>query len=261
MPADHDDAPLLTLRNASFVTGGRTILHNIDMAVHGGRITTLIGPNGAGKTTLARMLLGLIKPTTGRVWQRPGLSIGYVPQRIAVDPVLPLTVGRLLSLTARHLDDKATMVLEEVGVPHLFGRPVHGLSGGEMQRVLLARALLGNPSVLVLDEPTQNVDPAGQIDLYRLIVTIRDRRRCGVLLISHDLHIVMAATDWVICLNRHVCCCGQPEDVSRHPDYLHLLGHRDAEVLAIYPHRHDHRHAPSGEPVPDGGTDTMANNG
>ncbi|MDX1593171.1 MAG: zinc ABC transporter ATP-binding protein ZnuC [Gammaproteobacteria bacterium] len=226
---------------------GTTLLDSVDLVVHAGEIVTLIGPNGAGKTTLVRLLLGLDAPDRGRVERRPGLRVGYLPQRLAVDPVLPLDVGRLLTLTRSAPETDRRRVLREVGVPHLLHSPVQRLSGGEMQRVLLARALLGDPDLLVLDEPTQGIDFNGQVELYRLVEGLRDRRGCGVLMVSHDLHLVMAATDRVLCLNRHVCCHGEPESVRAHPEYQALFGPRIAADLAVYAHHHDHAHALSGE--------------
>lgn len=180
----------------------------------------------------------------------PGVRIGYVPQRFAVDPVLPLTVARFLDLGRRCSIEAKETALQEVGAGGLLHRTMHALSGGETQRVLLARALLRNPHLLVLDEPAQGVDYPGQAELYGLIGRIRDRRRCGVLLISHDLHLVMAATDRVICLNRHVCCSGLPEAVSRDPAYVALFGHRVPTGMAVYTHEHDHGHGTGGEVVP-----------
>lgn len=229
--------------------GGRTILDGVDIAVRRNEIVTLIGPNGAGKSMLVRLLLGLRAADAGRVARRPGLTVGYLPQRIAVDPVLPLTVFRLLGLTRRVDRPTAVHQLEEVGAAHLLDAPVYGLSGGELQRVMLARALLRDPDLLVLDEPAQGVDFAGEIELYELITGLRERRHCGVLLISHDLHLVMAETDRVVCLNGHVCCAGRPEAVSRDPAYLAMFGRRGAVALAVYAHDHDHAHDLAGDVV------------
>ena len=232
---------------------GRAILEHVDLAVAAGEIVTLIGPNGAGKTTLVRVLLGLERPDLGRIERRAGLRVGYLPQWLHVDPVLPLTVARLLTLTRRATRAAQRTALVEVDVPHLLDAPVAGLSGGELQRVLLARALLAEPELLVLDEPTQGVDFTGQAELYRLIGRLRERRGCGVLMVSHDLHVVMAATDRVLCLNRHVCCHGAPESVRQHPEYLALFGPRVASNLAVYAHHHDHAHDLSGEVAERGG--------
>jgi len=231
--------------------GGRAVLQDAGVRVAPGEIVTLIGPNGAGKTSLLRVVLGLARPRAGRVVRRAGLRVGYMPQRLAVDPVLPLTAGRFLSLAGRGLDARIAGALEEAGAGHLRDTPMQGLSGGETQRVLLARALLREPDLLVLDEPAQGVDVTGQVELFELIRRVRDRRGCGVLMASHDLHLVMAATDTVVCLNGHVCCTGHPEAVSRHPAYLELLGPL-AKGLAVYTHAHDHRHDVHGHVVGEG---------
>jgi zinc transport system ATP-binding protein len=231
------------------VIGAHRILDDVDISVASGEIVTVIGPNGAGKTTLLRVLLGLLKPSHGTVERRPGLRVGYLPQRMQIDPVLPLTVRRLMTLTQQSNADAIAAALAETGVRHLWSAQVPMLSGGELQRVLLARALLRDPDLLALDEPVQGVDFAGEAALYELISGIRARRGCGVLMISHDLHVVMAATDRIVCLNRHVCCAGTPEAVSRHPEYARLFGPRAAAALAVYAHHHDHGHGLAGEVV------------
>ena len=248
MTAPRLTEPLVEARGLTFRVRGRELLSAIDLAVHAAEIVSLVGPNGAGKTTLARMLLGVATPTVGKVWRRPGLVVGYVPQRLMVDPILPLTVERFLSLGSRQ-GRVGTESLAEAGAGHLASAAMHELSGGEFQRVLLARALARRPQLLVLDEPAQGVDLAGQLDLYALVEAIRDRHGCGVLLISHDLHVVMAATDRVVCLNRHVCCAGRPEAVSQHPEYIGLFGRRAAQGLAVYTHHHDHGHDLHGEVI------------
>ncbi|MCP5298821.1 MAG: zinc ABC transporter ATP-binding protein ZnuC [Chromatiaceae bacterium] len=231
--------------------GGRELIHDIDLTLERGRIVTVIGPNGAGKTTLVRVALGLIKPSTGRLERVPGIRIGYMPQRLVLPESMPLTVRRFLALS--DADDQAmAQTASELGVDHLLANPIQRLSGGEMQRVLLARALLGNPDLLVLDEPVQGIDVNGQAELYRLIVDLRDERGCGIMMVSHDLHLVMAATDEVLCINQHLCCSGHPEAVSRHPAYLDLFGALDTNTLAVYTHHHDHAHDLHGDVVKDG---------
>ena len=243
-------APLVTASGITVRYAGRAVLENVGIFVEPGEIVTLIGPNGSGKTTLVRTILGLLKPDAGEIRLRPGARIGYVPQRLTVDPVLPLTLRRFLELGGRHGEPKLRSVAAEVGVDTLLDRQVHELSGGELQRMALARALLRQPDLLVLDEPLQGVDFGGQLALFQLIDRVRRTRGCGVLMVSHDLHLVMAGTDRVVCLNRHVCCSGRPESVSRHPEYLALFGPRAAENLAVYTHSHDHDHALSGEVLP-----------
>ncbi len=257
-----DDACLIEARDLSLARAGRTIVDRVSLCVRRGEIVTLIGPNGAGKTTLARLLLGLDAPDAGGVRRAPGLVVGYLPQRIAVDPAMPLRVRGFLGLAgagrgaaSRIADPDKRAALAEVGAGGLMDAAVAALSGGEMQRVLLARALLRRPDFLVLDEPTAGVDYAGEAELYDLIAGLKDRYNMGILMISHDLHVVMAATHRVVCLNGHVCCSGTPEAVSRHPEYRALFGDRVAESLAFYTHHHTHRHAPDGSVVegdPDG---------
>lgn len=236
--------PLVTAEHVSVRHGSRTVLDDASLTVDRGEIVSLIGPNGGGKSTLVKVLLGLIVPDSGTVTRAAGLKIGYVPQRLPLEPTLPLPVWRFMTLTRRATAEAIRAGLTETGVGHLFDRQVESLSGGEFQRVALARALLHKPDWLVLDEPVQGVDFAGEADLYRLIGEIRDRYRCGILLVSHDLHVVMAATDHVICLNQHVCCAGRPEAVSRDAAYQRLFGPRGE--LALYSHHHDHTHGLGG---------------
>ncbi len=238
--ADEQKA-LLTADNVGFVIRGKTVLTDISLQVQNKEIITLIGPNGAGKTSLIRILLGLNKATSGKVTRRDKLRIGYVPQRIKVPEVMPLRVCDFLNVIGSHSIEQCQQGLEEVSCGYLLYSPMQGISGGEMQRVLLARALLKKPELLVLDEPASGMDIIGQQALYETIRNIRDKHNCGVLMVSHDLHLVMAATDRVICLNTHVCCTGHPDDVSEHPEYLKLFG--DAiDGLALYSHHHDHEH-------------------
>ncbi|SLN59083.1 zinc ABC transporter ATP-binding protein ZnuC [Oceanibacterium hippocampi] len=233
---------LIAAEGLEVAFGGRRVLEHVDITVSAGEIVTVIGPNGSGKSTLVRTLLGLQPLSAGHVWRKPGLTIGYVPQKLQVDAIMPLTVTRFLTLTGRH--DRATVerALAETGVGHLADAQFHVLSGGEHQRVLLARALLRSPDLLVLDEPVQGVDFTGEAALYELIGVIARRHRCGILMVSHDLHVVMAATDRVVCLNHHICCAGTPEAVTHHPEYRRLFGARAAGALALYSHHHDHHH-------------------
>ncbi len=228
---------------------GNTVLSDVDLAVREREIVTLIGPNGSGKSTLVRLVLGLLEPDRGRVFLKPGLRIGYMPQRLVIDDALPLTVDRFLRLGGTATRQARLAALGEVAVERLTDSPIQKISGGEMQRVLLARTLLREPDLLVLDEPAQGVDMTGQAELFKLITGIRDRRGCGVLMVSHDLHLVMASTDNVVCLNHHVCCTGHPETVTRHPAYIELFGPLATGELAVYTHQHDHHHGPAGEVV------------
>lgn len=243
---------LVDLQNIHIKFGREAVIQDVSFTLNRGEITTLIGPNGAGKTTLVRAVLGLVDPSEGHISRQDNLRVGYMPQKLHIDSTFPLTVKRFLQ-TARYSDMAALLqALEDVKAGSLIDKSVHSLSGGEMQRVLLARALLQRPELLVLDEPAQGVDINGQVELYNLIGKIRDQHGCAVMMISHDLHLVMASTDKVICLNRHVCCSGRPEQVSADPSYLELFGVPGAENLALYSHHHNHRHDQHGNVVETG---------
>ena len=241
-----EDTVLIQARDLS-LGDKQAIIDGVSIAVFPGEIVTVVGPNGAGKTTLLRLLLGLISPDSGKVNRRKGLRIGYLPQKITIDPVFPISVVRMMTLTTGINRVAASSALLETGVEALIDEPVHTLSGGEFQRMMLARALLRNPELLVLDEPVQGVDYLGETEMYGLITRLREKRGCGVLMVSHDLHVVMASTDRVVCLNRHVCCQGRPREVSRHPEYLRLFGMESGPGLAFYPHHHEHTRHLSGE--------------
>jgi zinc transport system ATP-binding protein len=236
-----DSSPLIRARHLSYRIGARLILDDIGFELLPGQITTVIGPNGAGKSSLIKIVIGLETRFEGELYRRPGLRMGYMPQQSQINPLTPLTVRRLMTLTRRAGSDEIRAALERTGVAALLERPVENLSGGELQRVMLARALLGAPDLLVLDEPTAGVDIRGEARLYELIAELRDEIGCAILMVSHDLHLVMSKTDQVLCLNRHLCCSGQPEQVSRHPEYLALFGDQ-ASALAVYAHDHDHDH-------------------
>lgn len=238
--------PLVSLDNAGLQRNGRWLVRGISLTVAPAEIVTLIGPNGSGKSTTAKMALGIVAPDEGRAIKRANLSVAYVPQKLAIDWTLPLAVDRFLRLTGKISKTDANDAMAATGVPHLAKAEMRTLSGGEFQRVLLARAIARKPDLLVLDEPVQGVDFTGEIALYDLIQQIRDDLGCGILLISHDLHVVMAATDQVICLNGHVCCSGTPKAVASSPEYKALFGARAASALAIYKHDHDHTHLPDG---------------
>ncbi|KQW27580.1 zinc ABC transporter ATP-binding protein [Rhizobium sp. Root274] len=241
-----DAEPLVSLVGAGVYRNGRWLVRGVDFSVRPGEIVTLIGPNGSGKSTSAKMATGILRADEGRVTRKSGLRVGYVPQRLAVDWTMPLTVRRLMTLTAPLGANEIDRALDAVGIRHLAGAEVQHLSGGEFQRALLARAMARKPDILVLDEPVQGVDFSGEIALYDLITSIRNATGCGILLISHDLHIVMAETDTVICLNGHVCCRGTPAAVSSSPEYMRLFGDKASRTLAVYSHDHDHTHLPDG---------------
>lgn len=238
--------PLVSLADVGIRRNGRWLVRGVDFSVSRGEIVTLIGPNGSGKSTSAKAAIGVLKPDEGTVARLPGLKVGYVPQKLAIDWTLPLTVRRLMTLTGPLPQREIEAALDAAGMAHMLDAEVQHLSGGEFQRALMARAIARKPDLLVLDEPVQGVDFAGEIALYDLIKSIRNQTGCGILLISHDLHVVMAATDTVICLNGHVCCRGTPQTVSQSPEYVSLFGSRAAQSLAVYSHDHDHTHLPDG---------------
>ena len=244
---------LVQLEQVTVQFDQRPVVDHVSLQARRGDIITIIGPNGAGKTTLIKAILGIQKTDRGKVTLAPGLVIGYVPQHLTLEATLPLSVRRFMRLSGQPLSE-CEAALERTGVQHLLDASVHHLSGGEKQRLLLARALARKPDLLVLDEPAQGVDINGQAALYELIRELRDDLHCGVIMISHDLHLVMAATDKVICLNQHVCCSGFPADISHDPAFIETFGHQVAESLAVYHHQHNHRHDLHGNVVT--GTET-----
>jgi zinc transport system ATP-binding protein len=222
--------------------GGAEVLAGVDLAIRPGEIVTIVGPNGSGKSTLLKALIGALPSASGRVVRQPGLRIGYVPQRLEVDRTMPITTARFLSLPTRRSAAEIAAVLARVGAPGVGPMPLNGLSGGLFQRALLARALLNAPQILILDEPTQGLDQPGEAAFYRLIEEMRNETDAAVLMVSHDLHVVMSASDRVICLNHHVCCEGTPAHVSTAPEYRALFGQGTGGALALYRHDHDHHH-------------------
>lgn len=233
---------LVSLNGVSLTYGGRTVLSNVDFQIHKGEIVTVVGPNGSGKSSLLRNVIGAVKPTVGSVSRKKGLRIGYVPQKLHIDPTLPLTVRRFLSLPKHVPDSIAEAALVQAGVAALSDRQMTNLSGGQFQRVLLARALLCKPDLLILDEATQGLDQPGSAAFYRQIEAVRQDIGCAVLMVSHELHVVMAASDRVICLNGHICCEGAPEHVASAPEYRALFGTGTHGALALYRHEHNHSH-------------------
>jgi len=242
MPVSEPDGTLIQLKNISMLRGGENILKQVDLSVSRNEIVTMIGPNGAGKSTLVKIALGLIKPDQGSVIYHKNLRTGYVPQSVNLDESLPISVKRFLEVSGTKSPDKLMDSLHHVGAANLLNNSLRDISGGELRRILLARALLMEPDLMILDEPTSGVDIGGQAALYSLIQWIRDTYHCGILLVSHNLHIVMAATDRVVCLNRHLCCSGTPEHVQQHPEFVSLFGNKVAGELGIYRHDHDHEH-------------------
>jgi len=235
---------LLEVDHISVRYGASEVLRDVSLGIEPGEIVTIVGPNGSGKTTLLRAILGAVPVSAGRIATAPGLAIGYVPQRLHVDPTLPITVERFLRLPGGALRDDIATALSRAGVPEIAERQMSQLSGGQLQRVLLARALVVRPGLLLLDEPTAGLDQPGSAAFYRLIDEVRRETGCAILMISHELHVVMAASNRVICLNGHVCCHGPPEHVSSAPEYRALFGTGTGGALALYRHEHDHTHGP-----------------
>ena len=237
---------LVKLNNAGYQHNDKWLVKGVSLSVEKGKIVTLIGPNGSGKSTTAKIALGIYKKIDGQV-EKYTNKIGYVPQKISIDWTLPLRVHDFMLLTEDLDDESVNEALSLTGVVHLKDKSLGNLSGGEFQRVLLARAISKKPEFLVLDEPVQGVDFTGEIALYELIKKISDELNCGILLISHDLHTVMTATDHVVCLNGHVCCSGSPIDVAKNNEYKALFGEQASQILTRYEHKHDHVHNNDGE--------------
>ena len=233
---------LITIEGLTVTYGGVTALKNVSLDVKAGEIVTIVGPNGSGKTSLLKAIIGAVTPLEGSVRIKQGLKIGYVPQRLNLDPTLPISVGKFMRLTNKINKRLCAIALQQAGVTKLAEKQMSQLSGGQLQRVLLARALLGTPEILVLDEATQGLDQPGSADFYRQIEKVRKETGCAVLMISHDLHVVMSTSDRVICLNGHICCSGAPETVVATPEYQELFGTETNGALALYRHSHDHKH-------------------
>jgi len=233
---------LIQVEDLSVRYGARTVLSRVSLRVEPSEIVTIVGPNGSGKTSLLRAIIGAIKPLQGRVVQASSLKIGYVPQKLHIDETLPITVSRFLKLPGGVTAADIDYALTQAGVPELEKAQLSQLSGGQFQRVLLARALIGKPDLLLLDEATQGLDQRGSASFYQQIETVRQNTGCAVLMISHELHVVMSASDRVICLNGHVCCEGTPAVVASAPEYRALFGTGTGGALALYRHEHDHGH-------------------
>ena len=240
--------PLIKLDNAGVYKSSKWLVRGVSIEVSKGQIVTLIGPNGSGKTTTAKMALNILNPDEGTIL-RNTKKIAYVPQKINIDWALPLRVSDFMNITSNISDSLILENLKLTGVEHLIHSDIKNLSGGEFQRVLIARAIAKKPEFLVMDEPVQGVDFNGEISLYKLIKNISDNLNCGILLISHDIHFVMSSTDHVICLNGHVCCSGTPSYVAKNQAYIELFGEHAASVLSLYKHKHEHTHSIDGSIV------------
>ena len=236
-----ENNPLVKLENAGVYKSAKWLARGISFEINKGQIVTLIGPNGSGKTTTAKMVLNILNADEGLVTSNTN-KMAYVPQKINIDWTMPLRVIDFMKITSSLNNNQINESLTLTGVEKLLYNEVHSLSGGEFQRVLIARAIAKKPDLLVLDEPVQGVDFNGEIALYNLIKKISDKLNCGILLISHDMHFVMSATDHVICLNGHICCSGTPSSVVKNPAYIKLFGEHNAETLSYYKHHHDHSH-------------------
>ena len=239
---------LITIDDLCIRLGAHEVLHGVSLSIESGEIVTIVGPNGSGKTSLLRAIVGAIPPASGQIRCRTGLRIGYVPQRLQIDPTLPITVARFMRLTHRLTPKECTNALKSAGVSSLLHQQMSELSGGQFQRVLLARAMINRPEILLLDEATQGLDQSGLAAFYRQIETVRRETGCAVLMVSHDLHVVMSASDRVICLNGHVCCEGTPAVVASAPEYRALFGIGTGGALALYRHgHHDDHHVHTSE--------------
>ncbi|MBU6140114.1 MAG: metal ABC transporter ATP-binding protein [Proteobacteria bacterium] len=222
---------LVELKNIGLKIGGKQIIEGISLQLKRGKITTLIGPNGGGKTSLARILLGIIQPTSGKVLRLQQMKVGYMPQKIEIEKTIPISARDFVQLENGEIDQK---LARRLNVEKILDKQIHDLSGGQLQKILFLRSLAGKPDLLVLDEPTQYMDIAAIQDFYLILEEVRKANGCTILLISHDLHLVMQKTDFVFCVNHHICCHGAPEDVNQHPEYLSLFG--------VYQHHHNHKH-------------------
>ncbi|PHQ70092.1 MAG: zinc ABC transporter ATP-binding protein ZnuC [Sneathiella sp.] len=233
---------LISAKNLMVVRDGKSILNDVSLDIEDHDFVTIIGPNGAGKSMLLKCVMGFYKPEGGTVFRRSGIKIGYVPQRLVADHTIPIRVRRFLSLRKKVTKDAIVNAARETAIEEILDQPLHVLSGGELQRVLLARALLDDPDLLVLDEPAQNLDVSGQLGFYKLLDHIYAERNVSILMVSHDLHLVMSSTKRVVCLYHHICCSGAPHMVTRDPEFISLFGDDMARLMAVYNHSHDHAH-------------------
>jgi len=233
---------LISAKNVSVLKHQKSILDNIDIQINKNDFITIIGPNGAGKTMLLKCLMGFYKPTSGRIERKEKLKIGYMPQSISIINTMPITVKDFITVRKEYDDISLNKVITEVSIGEIVNKQLSVLSGGEMQRVLLARSLLNNPDLLILDEPAQNLDISGQLNFYKLIQEIYSKRDISILMVSHDLHLVMISTKKVLCLYKHICCSGAPQQIAKDPEFLSMFGKDMANMMSIYQHSHDHNH-------------------
>ena len=233
---------LISAKNVSVLKNQKSILENIDIQINKKDFITIIGPNGAGKTMLLKCLMGFYKPTSGMIERKEKLKIGYMPQSINIINTMPMTVKGFITVKKKYDDVSLHKVITEVNLGEIVNKQLSVLSGGEMQRVLLARSLLNNPDLLILDEPAQNLDISGQLNFYKLIQEIYSKRDISILMISHDLHLVMVSTKKVLCLYKHICCSGAPQQIAKDPEFLSMFGKDMANMMSIYQHSHDHDH-------------------
>lgn len=245
-PKVSNSIPIVQACNISFVANNKQILDNISLEIADNEILTIIGPNGAGKSTLLKILLGLVKQTTGKITKKLDLKIGYMPQKINISRLMPLKVDRFLELAPDVKNNDIRKISERLEIEKLLKSNLLSLSGGELQRVYLARAILNKPELLVLDEPASGVDIKGQAKLYKIISSLKKEHSFAVIMVSHDLHLVMSETDRVVCLNQHICCSGHPENVVKHSEFIELFGSQISQKFALYTHHHDHEHKPGG---------------
>ena len=235
-------APLIVVDNISVVRRGVAVVRDVSLHIERDDFLTVVGPNGAGKSTLLKTIAGLIKPSQGKLHRASAVKVGYVPQKITANYIFPLSVHAFLTLRNRATNDDVERVATEINITKLLQKPLYALSGGELQKILMARAMLNAPDLLILDEPTQNLDIAGQLEFYKLLTNLYKRGNISILIVSHDLHLVMAATKRVVCMYHHICCFGEPHAIAKDPEFISLLGGDMAKMTAVYHHSHDHRH-------------------
>lgn len=233
---------LVKFDGVEFSLQDKLVVHDVSFTVEPGIFLTIVGPNGSGKTTILKLIIGAYKPTKGTIFRDTDLRIGYVPQKLNVNDTIPMDVNCFLNLGRKFPNKKIQSIAEETGITHLMKVPLLSLSGGQTQRVLYARALLAEPNLLIMDEATQGMDAEGEERFYRLVNDYRARTNCAIILVSHEMHVVSSFSNWVICLNRHICCQGEPSLIFEDENFVELFGSFLPNELAYYPHKHDHSH-------------------